>query len=208
VAFRAAADGDIVATVTDPFAAESRLKAAFVEHGLDITVNLVPVSPSLVGTVVYTSDNGGPSAIQPLQGGRCVTAGGGCAIGLKIPATFTGKGYVTLGRPAKPEEAYESQASAFAPGEALHCSRLLGARVATALPVLQAHNLSVEWRENITERSSDGSSFGHSQTDARPPANNYVWDANMMTPRSIMVWTAPTPWPADAAHGAAVNHGC
>jgi len=208
VAFRTAPNGDIVATVTDPFAAESRLKAAFAEHGLDITVNLVPVSPSLVGTVVYTSDNGGASAIQPLQGGRCVTGGGGCAIGLKIPATFTGKGYITLGRPAKPGETYESQASAFAPGEALHCSRLLGARVATALPVLRAHNLSVEWREDITERSSDGSSFGHSQTDARPPANNYIWDANMMAPGSIMVWTAPTPWPADAAHGAAVNHGC
>jgi hypothetical protein len=208
VAFRTATDGDIVATVTDPFAAESRLKAAFAEHGLDITVNLLPVSPSLVGTVVYTSDNGGASAIRPLLGGRCVTGGGGCAIGLKIPATFTGKGYITLGRPAKPGETYESQASAFAPGEALHCSRLLGARVATALPVLRAHNLSVEWRETITERSSDGSSFGRSQTDGRPPVNNYIWDANMVAPGSIMVWTAPTPWPADAAHGAAVNHGC
>lgn len=208
VAFRTAADGDIVATVTDPFAAESRLKAAFAEHGLHITVKLVPVSPSLVGTVVYTSDNGGASAIHPLQGGRCVTGGGACSIGVKIPATFTGKGYITLGRPAKPGETYESQASAFAPGEALHCSRLLGARVATAVPVLRAHNLSVEWRENITERSSDGSSYGHSQTDAHPPANNYIWDANMMAPGSIMVWTAPTPWPADAAHGAAVNHGC
>ena len=69
----------------------------------------MPVSPSLVGTVVYISDNGGASAIQPLQGGPCVTGGGGCSIGVKIPATFTGQGYITLGRPAKPGETYESR---------------------------------------------------------------------------------------------------
>jgi hypothetical protein len=208
VAFRTAANGDIVATVTDPFAAESRLKAAFAEHGLDITVNLVPVSPSLVGTVVYTSDNGGASAIQPLQGGRCVTGGGTCSIGVKIPATFTGKGYITLGRPAKPGEIYESQASAFAPGEALHCSRLLGARVATALPVLQAEKLTSVWREAPTEFAPDGKSRSVARTDTTPPTNNYIWDALMTAPGRVMIWTEPTPWPADAVHGAAVNQGC
>jgi hypothetical protein len=208
VVFHTASDGDIVATVTDPFAAESRLKAAFAEHGLDITVTLLPVSPSLVGTVVYTSDSGGASAIHPLQGGRCVTGGGGCSIGVKIPATFTGKGYITLGRPAKPAEKYESQASAFAPGEALHCSHLLGARVATALPVLQANKLTATWRENTTATAPDGTSSSVSKTDAGLPANNYIWDALMTTPGRVTIWSEPRPWPADAAHGAAVNQGC
>lgn len=208
VAFRTAPDGDIVATVTDPFAAERQLKAAFAEHGLDITVNLLPVSPSLVGTVVYTSDNGGASAIQPLQGGRCVTGGGACPIGVKIPAAFTGKGYITLGRPAKPAETYESQASAFAPGEVLHCSRLLGARVATALPVLQADKLTAAWREDTTGTAPDGTSTSFSKTDTTPPTNNYIWNALMIAPGRIMIWTEPTPWPADAAHGAAANEGC
>jgi hypothetical protein len=200
VAFRTAADGDIVATVTDPFAAESRLKAAFAEHGLDITVKLLPVSPSLVGTVVYTSDNGGASAIQPLQGGHCVTGGGGCAIGLKIPSTFTGQGYITLGRPAKAGETYESQASAFAPGELLHCSGLLGARVATALATLQADKLTATWRD-------DTASF--SRTDTTPPTNNYIWDASMTTPGTIIIWTHPTPLPADlAANAQRYDQGC
>jgi len=209
VAFHAASDGDIIATVTDPFAAESQLNAAFAQHGLNITVNLVPVSPSLVGTVIYTSDNGGASAIQPLEGGPCVTGGGGCPIGLKIPATFTGQGYITLGRPAKPGETYESQASAFAPGEALHCSGLLGASVGTALPILQADKLTAQWRENTTGTAPDGTSASFSHTETTPPTANYIWDAVMTAPGTAMIWSEPTPLPGDlAANAGRYNQGC
>ena len=198
VSFRTGADGDIVATVTDPFVAESKLKAAFAEHGLDITVNLLPVSPSLVGTVVFISDSGGASAIQPLQGGSCVTGGGACSIGLKIPATFTGSGDITLGRPAKPGETYESTASAFAPGEVLHCSGLRGARVATALPILQADKLTLQWREESTGAH-----------DATAPTSNYISDIDPVAPGTVMITTQPTP-PAGypAAYARAINKGC
>jgi len=199
VAFRTVAHGDIIATVTDPFAAESQLKAAFAEHGLDITVNLLPVSPSLVGTVVFISDSGGASAIQPLQGGSCVTGGGACSIGLKIPATFTGSGDITLGRPAKPGETYESTASAFAPGEVLHCSGLRGARVAAALPILKADKLTVvRWREE-----SNGA------IDATAPINNYIVDADPIAVGTVMITIQPTPPPGyPAAYARAVNRGC
>jgi len=198
VSFRTGADGDIVATVTDPFVAESKLKAAFAEHGLDITVNLLPVSPSLVGTVVFISDSGGASAIQPLQGGSCVTGGGACSIGLKIPATFTGSGDITLGRPAKPGETYESTASAFAPGEVLHCSGLRGALVATALPILQADKLTLQWREESTGAH-----------DATAPINNYIVDADPIAVGTVMITTQPTPPPSyPAAYARAVNRGC
>jgi hypothetical protein len=168
----------------------------------------VPVSPSLVGTVVYTSDNGGTSAIQPLQGGHCITGGGGCPIGLKIPATFTGNGYITLGRPARPGETYESQSSAFAPGETLHCTELLGAPVATALPVLRADKLTAAWREDTTTTAPDGTSTSSSKTDASPPAHNYIWEAVLTAPGKIIIWTQPTPWPANAPHRAGFNQGC
>jgi hypothetical protein len=86
VSFRNAGDNEITATVTDPFAAESRLKAAFAQQHLNITVTLVPVSPSLVGTVIYTGGYGGAmSEIQALHGGHCVTGGGRCPIGVKSP---------------------------------------------------------------------------------------------------------------------------
>jgi hypothetical protein len=198
VAFRTGADGDIVATVTDPFAAKGELNAAFAEHGLDITVNLLPVSPSLVGTVVSISDSGGASAIQPLQGGRCVTGGGGCSIRLRIPATFTGQGDITLGRPAKPGETYESTASAFAPGEVLHCSGLRGARVATALPILQRDKLTVQWREQST-----------GAFNATAPTRDYIRDADPSAPGTVIIWTQPTPPAAfPAAYARALNKGC
>lgn len=202
VAFHTAADGQIIATVTNPFAAESRLRAAFAKHGLKISVRLVPVSPSLVGTVIYIGNDGGDlSQIQTLQSGRCETGGGRCPIGLKIPTTFTGHGYIALGRPAKPGESYESQTSAFAPGELLHCSGLLGARVSTALPVLHADKLTIGWR-------GAGTNAGSASADTKPPSSNYIWDANMTSPKTLLLFTAPQPWPADPAHGSTVNRGC
>jgi hypothetical protein len=208
VAFRAVAGGDIVATVTNPFAAASQLESAFAQRGFDITLTLVPVSPSRVGTVVYSSDDGGSSAIQPLQRGQCLNGGGGCAIGVRIPASFEGKGYIALGRPARPGEAYESQASAFAPGEPLHCSGLLGSRASAAQPVLEKDHLSVEWREVTTSTSVSGTQTSHSTIDSAPASGNYIWDADMMAPGKLAIWTEPTPWPADDTHGAQFNQGC
>jgi hypothetical protein len=77
VAFTTAPGGDIIATVTDPFAAQKELDAAFAAHGFAITIQLLPVSPSLVGTLISTSQDGLGSAIDPLQGGTCVSDGGG-----------------------------------------------------------------------------------------------------------------------------------
>lgn len=208
VVFRTAAGGDVVATVTDPFAARSRLETAFVRRGFRITLTLIPVSPSAVGTVVYTSDDGGRSRIEPLQGGRCLTGGGGCPIGIRIPASFTGRGYITLGRPAHPGEAYQSTASAFAPGEILHCSGLLGARVGVALPVLRGHGLTVDWRESTTQSTAGGGSTSRSRTDPSPPLNNYIWSADTIASGRVMVWTEPTPWPGTASTGAQFDAGC
>jgi hypothetical protein len=208
VVFRGGAGGDVVATVVDPFAAQAQLDAEFAARGFDITVTLVPVSPSLVGTVIYTSDSGGTGAIQALQGGPCITEGGGCPIGLRIPANFSDAGYITLGRPAKPGETYQSQTSAFAPGELLHCSGLLGAQVGASESVLRADKLAVTWRAKLTGSGPDGTSAGYSASSTPPPPDDYIWDALMTAPGTVMIWTEPQPWPDDASHGAAFNRGC
>jgi len=106
--------------------------------------------------VVEVSEPSNGPQIGTLFGGSCVTGGGGpghCAIGLKIPRDFTGAGSVTLGRPAKPGEAYESTNSAFAPGESLHCSALIGKTVAAAKPVLAARGIAVDWRPSTPASS-------------------------------------------------------
>jgi hypothetical protein len=140
---RGPGSGYIVATVTDPFAAQSSLDAAFEAAGLDIIVTLEPVPPSLVGTILYTD-----VPIQTLTGGACATDGGGigaCPVGLRIPRNFTGQGAITLGRPARPGESYEASASAFAPGESLHCTDILGDQVGHALSQLAADGITPQW---------------------------------------------------------------
>lgn len=195
VSFHTAANGEIVATVRNPFAAEKRLDAAFAAHGLHITVSLVPVSPSLVGTIVYSSDNGPTGGIHTLGHGSCLTGGGGCPIGLEIPRDFTGRGYITLGRPARGAESYDSTASAFAPGEALHCSRLFGATVSVATSGLHARGLTVgQWRVA-------------NKVVTAAPTTNYIWQVDPITARTIRVWTEPTP-PNATSISHAYNRGC
>ncbi|HXB64259.1 MAG TPA: hypothetical protein VNV42_05210 [Solirubrobacteraceae bacterium] len=206
VAFRTAPGGDIIATVTDPLAAQAQLDAAFAQQGLKITVTLLPVSPSIVGTVVSVGESGpGMAQIKPLQGGHCLSGGGGCAIGIDIPRDFHGEGSIYLGRPAKPGEPYESGDSAFAPGEPLHCSGLLGARVAAALPALEAKHFTViQWQENV----EDSPTSSHTVDLAQPPARNHIWGADLTEAGKVTVTTAPTPWPDNPGAGSEYNRGC
>jgi hypothetical protein len=144
-------DGYIVATVRDPFAAEQQLRAAFAAHGLDIDLRLVPVSPSIVGSVVYLDGNG----IETLLGTRYDGPKGEQPVGLRIPADFKGHASIVLGRPAKPGETYVSAGDAFAPGEALDGVDLVGMTVADAARLLQRMGLAVSWRVDVP--ASDGS---------------------------------------------------
>jgi hypothetical protein len=206
IAFGTGPGGEITATVVDPFAAQTQLDAAFAKQGLKITVKLLPVSPSIVGTVLSVDEsNPGTTQIKPLQGGHCLQGGGGCSIGIEIPRDFRGEGSIYLGRPAKPGERYESSDSAFAPGEPLHCTGLLGARVTTALPTLQAKGLAVaEWREDI----EDTPGRSRSVTDAEPPVRNYIWDAELTEPGKVTITTARMPWPDNPGAGSEFNAGC
>lgn len=191
----------VVARVTDPFAAEDELNAAFEAEGLDIGLSLAPVSPSLVGTVIYVGESGDSRPIESIQGGACVTGGGACPIGLRIPRDYSGRGEITLGRPTAAGEEYVSTADAFAPGEALHCAGEPGSTVGELLPSLEASFAVVEWRH----RSG--------QPLATAPARDHV--VTRVTPVSgdrAIVWTGSEPGDAtrhsSAAYRAGLTEGC
>ena len=137
----------IVAKIEDPYAAAQQLDAAFAAHGLDITLKLVPVSPSMVGAVVYMGTSDGASDIGILYSSSRKAPGGPLPIGLRIPADFKGQADIVLGRAARPDETYVSTGDAFAPGEALYKSDLKGMRVSEAVVRLQALGLTAEWRD-------------------------------------------------------------
>jgi hypothetical protein len=202
VSFRTTESGSIVATVTDPFAAQTALNAAFKSAGLNIVVTLVPVSPGLVGTVTSISTANEPGGgIQTLGQGPCVTGGGGCPIGITVPRDFVGQGQITLGRPAWPGEAYVGVTSAFAPGETLHCSPILNEQVATVLPQIAAANITPKWW------SGAGPFTG---SDTQSPNDYYIVDATPVSPGVVSFRTQATPLTATqlAAFNAQYSQGC
>ncbi len=196
-----------VATVTDMRADPEAMRAAFRQMGLDIRLTLAPVSPSLVGQIVRSQ---GGEGIEHLRG-----AGAGCPIetlcgpiGLRIPREFDGQAEVVLGREAQAGEEYVSSGDAFAPGEPLHCVRLVGERVRVADATLERRGLTVMW--NVVERG-----------DARNlPAptdvlDHYVTDATAIAPGKVIVFTDARPpegptglSPEYQAHLDSLEQGC
>lgn len=99
--------GFITVIVRDPLADPAVYRAEFAAHRLDITLQMRPVSPSLVGSVFYMDEPGtGPHLIPITEKGACNTPGGGdiCPVGVKIPVGFRGPGEIDFGRAARPGE--------------------------------------------------------------------------------------------------------
>jgi hypothetical protein len=196
VDFSTESNGDVVARITNPDAAASQLDAVFAAHHLDISVNVVPVSPSMVGTIVF-SDNPSGENIQPIQAGSCLAGGTQCWVGLIIPAGFTGHADVTVGRAAKPGETYESADNSFGPGEALHCAGVFNQPVSTAAPIVAAKGLTVEWR------------VGNSTTNlTSAPAGDYVVDGIPISSTTVLLMVQPTPLAANTHGLVEANSGC
>jgi hypothetical protein len=181
----------IVAVIKDPVADGEELKAEFAEHGLDISLQLLPVSPSFVGKFVFEGDSGteGGPAIETLYDpdAACTTPGGSqCPIGLRIPLDFQGHADLGLGRAAEPGEEYVSANDAFAPGEALHDSGLRGMTVHDALRVLDGLGVRAIWRSNDAsiDRGVDG-------IDPSTIADQHVADAVPYSAGVLMIWASP-----------------
>jgi hypothetical protein len=185
VVFRIGKHGEIVARIVNPFAAARQLENAFIAHGLHIRVQVLPAPTSLdqvsPGTTVFVSSKG--NAIRMIQTGPCRRGPSSCHSDLLIPRHFIGAGTITIYRPAKPGEQYQiAPQSSFLPGQPLHCSHLLGARVRTAIPVLSAHKLKAVWQVKTGD-------YGHPASATRPPGDYFVWAIWPWGPRTVEVAT-------------------
>jgi hypothetical protein len=176
--------------VRNPLADAKKYRQEFARYGLNISLTLVPASPSLVGTLVFASaPTSGPQLIPITAIGRCFTGGGGnvCPVGVRVPLDFRGQADLTFGRAARPGELYETTAAANAPGEALHGLSYVGKTVAQVLPLLAArhvtaaHYLLSEHCENVGSYSA--------------PASWYVTDADPWAPGEVQLWVSKTRLP-------------
>jgi hypothetical protein len=203
-----AKDGYIFARVTDPYASKAELDAAFAQHGFDITVTLVPASPSVVGMV--PSIGGAQNhQIKTYYDPSCYTEGGGhCPTGILISEDFAGKAWIDIGRPAQPGERYSTYNNAFMPGEPLHCTNLPGMTVDQATPILNDLGIHPIWR------SSDRSIDTVSGIDPSMIGSLLIQDeAAGVSPGVVGIWVGPNippPFSDPASHepGVAFNEGC
>jgi hypothetical protein len=180
-------DGYITVIVRDPLADQASYNAEFKARGLDVTLSLVPVSPSLVGTVVEIS-TGGPDedAVTTITAkGRCWTGGGGaeCPVGLRIPDGYRGQAAIVFGRAARPGEQYASAAPVDAPGEAMYGLNWRGQTVATVLAMLRPRHVTA-----LFQLESTGTMLG-----PQVPATWYVDDGVPWAPGEVLLRVSPSP---------------
>jgi len=178
--------------VRNPLADPERYRAEFARYHLDISLRLVPVSPSIVGSVVYDSyPVEDASQIVPITAvGRCFAGGGGnvCPVGVRVALRFRGAATLVFGRAARPGEQYASSGQVTAPGEAMHGLHFAGQRVAAVLRMLARRDVTVpQWRVQLTN--------GCTTVSRRTvPGSWYVDQAVPWAPGQVLLW-ASSSWP-------------
>ncbi|MFF0307071.1 hypothetical protein ACFYSC_06570 [Streptosporangium sp. NPDC004379] len=187
-------EGDhYVITVKDLYADPGMYERELKARGLDITLMLVPTSPSLVGQMVVL--NGGHEGIRqgrviPEQDaiktidapGDCVRFAG-CSIGLRVPVGFREKGEIFLGRNARPGETYKMPPGIDMPGEPLHCVDYVNRSVDEVRAMLRARGVEPEFTHYGAERGEKTST----------PGDWYVHDGVMSAEGRARVLAVPTP---------------
>jgi hypothetical protein len=175
--------------ITNPYADQKKYDAEFKVHGLNIKLDLLPASPTLVDTVVYIgTDASTITAIKEVSvKGRCYLGGSGnkCPIGFRVPINFHGHADLGFGRPAKPGEQYETSASAFAPGEALHGLHIIGHRIGAVLALLNTRHVTVAVYHTVKHGNDEVSL-------SKVPSNWFVYDAILWSKGKVMLEVGKT----------------
>lgn len=206
---RSGRDGLTVA-INQAEATATDLAEAFAKHHLDVSVRLVPVSPSEVGRVL-TADGPGAVTVRPVATPRCPIGSPTCPITLSIGG-ISGHASVIVGRAARPGERYASSASVFARNEVLHCSGVFGEPVSDAKRYLSTHHLIGIFREQqppgpaVGTPSSSTSTSTSGTADAAASGRRYVVAGEALSQREVLLWVSSVP--PSASERASADAGC
>ncbi|GAA4636153.1 hypothetical protein GCM10023196_084770 [Actinoallomurus vinaceus] len=179
----------LVVKVNDPLADPARYRKEFAAHGMDIDLKLVPVSPSIVGTVVMSEG----SMKMITARGRCHTGGGGaaCPVGVKIPLGYKEHAQVVFGRAARPGEQYSSSAPVEAPGEVMHGMTYRGRTVAEVVAMLKKRHVTVpEYRYEGAD--GDNAPYRNGVPPEKVQPGWFVHDASPWAQNQVLLFVGPT----------------
>ncbi|MEU7831970.1 sigma-70 family RNA polymerase sigma factor [Nonomuraea sp. NPDC049129] len=135
--------------VKDLYANSEVYETQLNDSGLDISLKVVPVSPSLVGEISPDTPgwSGGPfpyaDKIKTIDRPEGCDFSRSCPIGLTIAKDFTGKAEIKLGRKGRPGEEYQAVAGLHDRGEPLHCKPFYNRRVGEVRGSLAALGISI-----------------------------------------------------------------
>lgn len=180
-------NGTITVVIKNPYADAAWYNADLARHHIPLTLQVIPASPSLVGSII-----GGDYApgVKELTGQRrCYypSAGGTsqpCFIGFTVPTSLKDKGSVWIGGPAKPGQQYETTGSVFAPGEALAglLNQVAAQPMSKVRPILASHHLTVAVCRNANNDNVNPDSV---------PATDYITNIMPWAPGEVIIWTSP-----------------
>lgn len=171
---------EIDVMILNPLADPARYRAEFAQHHMDITLDLVPVPPSLVGTLVLGYAGSGITAITAKN---CDSQSGACPeIGLRIPVGFRGPATIEFGRAARPGEHYVTGGPAAAPGGPMHGMNYLCRNVSAVVAALGQRHVSAV----VRYPTATGGRLLFSTRIL--PGTWYINEATTFAPGQVMLW--------------------
>ncbi|MBB6344736.1 hypothetical protein ACWGH8_14525 [Nonomuraea muscovyensis] len=194
-----------VARVRDPFADHHEYAEAFRAVGLDIDLQLLPVSPSRVGEIVRMGFSGATGPSKGIGGDRepagCTFGQEDCLLKVTVGRDFTGKGILYLGRMARPGERYQSAGTATRKGEMLAGFRVDERPVGEVVAEARRRGLEVVFQIIEPQKSGRGYSV---DPDARPRAVGdgwIVWEAEADRPGVVRLLVTEERLPRNPVYG-------
>ncbi|MEV6861015.1 hypothetical protein AB0M44_08415 [Streptosporangium subroseum] len=203
---------------TKPEVYESQLRGA----GLDISLRVVPVSPSSVGGIVQNSPDGNVVPRSPGgdirddfvyqekiktidRPGQCEKLAG-CPIGVKVLKDFTGSVEVTLGREGRPGEEYQSITGLDARGEPMHCVPFHNRPVSEVRAMLEERGLVVDEFAIVDPDPAKPSQEPEVRTSV--PDSMYVTGGFLSELGKASLLVADKPMPAETVKTLNEKQGC
>ncbi|MFB9882638.1 hypothetical protein ACFFMN_32395 [Planobispora siamensis] len=202
-----------VARIKDPLAEHERYREGFASLGLDVTLELVPASPGLVGQpVAPVFDPGGPMTFESsgefsagVEPEGCTPGTPGCLLVFRVPVGLAEKVRTQLGRPARPGEPYQTDSPATHRGEVLEGVTVKDRTVAQVLADVRERDLDVVFRrvrsdpDSTTSNFYDGKAKQAFQLSYEPVSADavgqdwLVWEARAVSDRTVMLEVTPEP---------------